>query len=380
VDGKIEEIFALQDQIVYELGQGLNLYMGASEIAEVKRQETTSVEAYEAYSRAMMNLRMATRDSMDHAITQFERAIELDPAYALAWAGLGTARQLKGQSLGNPELGQKGVEALRKAIELDPHLPTAHYLLGNALTSIGRYDEAIEAGREAVRLDPAGDGGHATLGRVYWYGKGLLNEGIAEFERALELNPENGYGFLQLSLLYAMRNQYDKAEAAARRAIELQEQYLSGTEGLQIVGAHLRLGYVFYRQGRYDEAIREYEREMAFVASGDHGLRERTTIEAELKLAAAYWRKNELSEADRFFQRAIRVYKDRQTRGADDPSTKYYVAAAYALRGDTERAVKYLRESFTRLQAINTTRARLDPDFDPVREQPQFRALVSVSS
>jgi tetratricopeptide (TPR) repeat protein/TolB-like protein len=379
VDGKIEEIFALQDQIVYELSQGLNVQMADSEIAEVERKETTSVEAYEAYSRGMMNLRMATRESMDFAITQFERAIEIDPRYALAWAALGTARQLKGQFMGTPGLGFQGVQALQKAIEIDPRLSSAYYQLGNAYTSIGHYDEAIEAGRQAVRLDPANAGGHATLARAYWYGKGLLDEGITEMEHAVRLNAENGYGFLQLSLLYALRGQYDRAEATARRAIELQERYLSGTEGLQIVSAHLRLGYVFYRQGRYDDAIREFERELAFIASGDHGLRERTTVEAEFKLAAAYWRKGDLSEADRFFQRALKTHLDRQARGADDASTKYYVASAYALRGDAERAIRYLQESFSPLKAINTTRARLDPDFDPVREDPAFQALLAAS-
>jgi serine/threonine protein kinase/Tfp pilus assembly protein PilF len=380
VDGTIDEIFALQDKIVYELSQGLNLRLADSEIADVNREETISVEAYEAYSRGLMNLRRATRDSMDHAIAHFERAIELDPRYASAWAALGAARQIKGQFLGDPTLGFQGVEALRTAIEIDPKLPTAHYLLGNAFTSIGCYEDAIQAGREAIRLDPTNAGGHATLARAYWYGKGLLDEGITELEHAVALNAESGYGFLQLALLYALRGQFDRAEAAARRAIDLQEQYLSGTEGLQIVGAHLRLGYVLYLQGRYDEAIREYEREMAFVASGEHGLRERTTIETELKLAAAYWRKGDRQNADRFFGRAIKTFKDRQARGADDASTKYYVSAAYALRGEAEAAVRYLRESFTPLKALNSTRARLDVDFDPIREDPAFRDLAAAEA
>ena len=171
VDGKIDEIFALQDKIVYELSQGLHLHLGESEIAESASEETTSVEAYEAYSRGMMNLRMATRESLDHAIAHFERAIELDPRYALHGRRSARRAHLKGQFLGAPELGFKGVEALRKAIEIDPKLSSAYYLLGNAYTSIGHYDEAIDAGREAVRLDPTNAGGHATLARAYWYGQ-----------------------------------------------------------------------------------------------------------------------------------------------------------------------------------------------------------------
>lgn len=380
VDGKLEDIFALQDQIVYDLSQGLNLHLADSEVAEVRRVETSSVEAYEAYSRGMMNLRMATRESMDHALSQFERAIELDPSYALAWAGLGSTRQLKGRFMGAPSLVFQGVEALKKAVALDPTLASAHHQLGAAYGAIGLTEEAIVAARRAIELDPDNAGGHLALARALWNGQGHLVDGIAELEKAVALNPETGYGFLQLALLYTLRRDYARAEASARRAVELQERYLSGTEGLHIVGAHLRLGYIFYAQGRYDEAIHEYEREMAFVASGDHALRERTLIEAELKLAAAYWRQGDTAAADRFFLRAVSSYKDRQARGADDAATKYYLAAAHALRGDADRALRYLRESFATLRPLNVVRARLDPDFDGIRDLPAFLAVLTSPS
>jgi tetratricopeptide (TPR) repeat protein/predicted Ser/Thr protein kinase len=377
VDGRIEEIFALQDRIVYELGQGLDLALGPAEMAGIGRDETTSLEAYEAYSRGLMNLRMATRESLDHALAQFERATSLDPGYARAWAALGQARSLKGEFLSMPGFVEQAIEALARAIELDAGLAHAHASLGQAHLVLGRHDEAIAAIREAIRLDPANASAHAALARAHWFGRGEIDEGIAALERAAELNPDGGYTFLQLALLYALKGRYDEAEAAARKAVDLQEQYLSGTEGLQIVGAHLRLGYVFYRRGRYREAIREYERELAFLGSGDHALRERTLIETELKLSAAYWRLGDQAAADRFFERAVRAFKGRQARGADDPATTYYVAAAHALRGDAAKAVRHLEASFARLRALNRARAGLDPDFDPVRGDPGFQALVS---
>ncbi len=91
-------------------------------------------------------------------------------------------------------------------------------------------------------------------------------------------------------MLLAWEGQYDRAEEICRRAVELQEQYISGNAGLQIVGAHSRLGYVHYLRGRYDDALRAYEREMAFVSSGDHALRERTQMELNVKIGAVYHR------------------------------------------------------------------------------------------
>ena len=74
LDGRIADIFALQDKIVYELSQGLNLALRGTEIAGIERRETRSVDAYESYARGMMNLRLATRDSIERAISAFEEA------------------------------------------------------------------------------------------------------------------------------------------------------------------------------------------------------------------------------------------------------------------------------------------------------------------
>ena len=168
VDGRIDKIFELQDQIVYELMQGLNVKIDPAVASEIARDETTSVEAYEAYSRGMMNLRMATRDSLDRAVTQFERAIALDANYAEAWAGLGATQHLKGMMLSMPDLGFKGVEALRRAVELDPNAAMSHYLLGNAYTNLGHDEEAVAAIRRCDRARPE------QCGRACRAGAGVL--------------------------------------------------------------------------------------------------------------------------------------------------------------------------------------------------------------
>ena len=111
VDGRIDDIFELQDKIVYELTQGLNLKLQGSEVAEIEKQETRSVEAYESYARGMMNLRQATRESMDRAIAAFEDATRHDPEYAIAWAALGGAYGLKGTFMSMPEMVAQGDRA-----------------------------------------------------------------------------------------------------------------------------------------------------------------------------------------------------------------------------------------------------------------------------
>ena len=248
IDGAIGDIFSLQDKIVFELSQGMELTLDDSEMAEIERQETQSVEAYENHSRAMMNIMEGSPQAFDHAILLLEKATRQDPNYAAAWAALSLAYDVKGSFMSLRELSEKAVEVGRRATQLNPKLADAHRWLGSALLSLGRFDEAISAVTEAARLEPDDAGVHQSLARAHWVGRGDIDAGIVELERALAINPDLGYAHLQLGLLYALRGNYVKAERSCRVAVDLQQRFMSGKEGLQIVGAYTRLGYVYYLQ------------------------------------------------------------------------------------------------------------------------------------
>ena len=151
---------------------------------------------------------------------------------------------------------------------------------------------------------------------------------------------------------------------------------MSGATGLIIVGAHSRLGYVLYRQGRYDEAIQEYRRELELLAVGDHLLRDRTSIELQQKLGAVYRRKGELptAEAPRGAKPSSASMRDCRA-GADEPFTRYYLATLHALRGEAETARAHLELPLKELAAFTRWRVPRDPDFDPVKDHPLFRDL-----
>ena len=379
VDGAIGDIFSLQDKIVYELSQGMHLTLGDSEMAEIERKETESVQAYENRSRAMMNIMDGSPQALDHAVLLLKKATRQDPNYASAWAALALAYDFKGSFMSLRELSEKAVEVGRRAIQLNPKLADAHRWLGSALLSLGRFDEAINAITESARLEPDDAGVHLSLARAYWIGRGDIDAGITELEQALSINPDLGYAHLQLGLLYALRGNYVKAERSCLVAVDLQERFLSGKEGLQIVGAYTRFGYVYYLQGRYREAIQSYERGLVALAASDHALKERNLIELHGKLAATYHRMDQAADADRHFTEAVARFGRRVGRGADDPATKYYIASLYGLRGETEKAVRYLRESLAELPALNRVRARSDPDFDPIRSDPAFTEALATN-
>ena len=151
---------------------------------------------------------------------------------------------------------------------------------------------------------------------------------------------------------------------------------MSGTQGLLVVGARARLGYVFYRRGKYDEAIREYRRELDFVSMSDHALRERTMIELSQKLAAAYQRKGDAETSDVYFNGAVKAFAQRLAGGSDDPYTRYYMAALYAMRGDAETAGAHLEKPLAEIGPFIRWRLPRDHDFDLVRERlPAFEEV-----
>ncbi len=375
IDGKIDDLFALQDRVVAAMKDGLSVAIKSSGPPS-GHKETSSLAAWEAFSRGQVNLRVATRDSLVAALTLFEQAIALDPTYASAWAHIGLTYSLQGQFLTLPALLVKATAALERALDIDPDNVFALAGLAGVRLAEGRSDEAIGAATRAVDLDPTNLAARNTLARAFWMGKGLLDEGIAALERARAHNPDAGYVFQQLALLRAIKGDLGTAEIEAERAVALQEGFKSGTEGLFMVGSHVRLGYVRYRQGRYDSALASFAREEAFLAEHDHALKGRLQIEILQKQGAAYWRKGDREASDRAFADMVKAFRTRQSRGADDPFTKYYVASLYALRGDAADALRYLSECLAARPALTRVRARLDPDFDALRDDPAFRALV----
>jgi serine/threonine protein kinase/Tfp pilus assembly protein PilF len=366
IDGRLSEIFGLQDRIVFELTQDLNLTLEPSTINQIQQPETRSVEAYELYSRGMLSLRMATRDAPDRAIHFFEKALASDREYAEAWAGLGAAYQIKGSFLGLPELLEKALAAADEALSRDPRLAEGYVVRGSAQFALGRLDDSLKSYGDAIALDPKSARAHAQLARVHWVGRGDLRAGVAELERAVAINPQFGYAHHQLSYLYTELGEYASAEREARKAVDLQEQYISGEEGFLVVGAHTRLGYVFYRQGQYEDALSEYQTELLFLSSSDHVLKERSLIELHQKLGAALVRLGRDAEGRRHLKLAIRKYEDRAAIGEVEAATQYYVAAAFALQDDAENALRLL-ESSVRRQRWNQERALRDPDFEPLR-------------
>jgi TolB-like protein len=341
VDGRMQEIFVLQDRLVRDLADLLRAVIRPTETAT---QETGVVGAYEAFSKGVLNLRAESYESIDRAVMLFERA----------------------------------VKSLRRALELQPDSVRGWRELGSVLIAMGQDTEGFDALRRALVIDPADAGALGTMGRALFIGRAQFDEAASWYERALAANPKAGWYALQLAHCAALLRDFARGEAAANRAIELQQAALSGQEGVLIVGASMRLGHLRALQGRPVEAIAAYMQELAFLTDVDHALRNRVIVELNVRLGAAHLSIGEARKGRALLAVAIEAFERRVRLGADEPFTRYYAAAAHALIGDGDTAIAFLERAATARRAFTLGRARIEPEFAALRKDARLQRLLET--
>ncbi|MDX2034632.1 MAG: protein kinase [Blastocatellia bacterium] len=379
IDGMIGEVFALQDKIVYELSRNLDLSLRSGEREAIDQPETQVIEAYEAYVKGQELAFTGTPEGITEAIELARKAIALDPGYAHAYAGLAYALTIKGQFTLNRPLIEEAVEYAQKAIELRPNLADSYSILGFAFTALDREDDAIGALKRALAFAPNDGFVRAGLGRAYFVGKGMFHEAAAEYDRALENPGQNNWIASALAHVLLYTGDFRRAEEMARISIQSQEQSSLNHEGIQVIGSYMRLGQALYLQKRYDEAIVEFRRERDFLQTNRHALRDRVLIEVHQKLVCAYVRLGRMNEARAEYEQVLAAFQARLEKGADDPFTRYYIACAAAMMGETDAALDHLRIAIEGRRHFNVARARVESDLDGLRVDARFAELVAGS-
>lgn len=275
LDGTLDNVFALQDQIVEKIAQRFDIVLSDTAREQLAVPPTEFVEAYEYCARGLQLSFEMNPESFKQAAVAFGRALELDPNYATAHAGLGQMRALRYIATTDPADLEAGIEHLTRAIELDPELGDPYPWLTYAYARQGHFEEAVATGRRAVELEPRGSLAHYFLAVAWWLKAGLEGvepeawaEAVRHIHRSTELAPRNQSAFLIRADLYMRCGVYESAHAAAVQAADIE---VSGNfENARFVGGQALLGAVLARQGRYEEAWRGLDRALASLAATDH--------------------------------------------------------------------------------------------------------------
>jgi tetratricopeptide (TPR) repeat protein len=243
---------------------------------------------------------------------------------------------------------------------------------------MGRDSEGFDALRRAVELDPADAGAVGSMARALFIARAQFDEAATWFERALEQNPKGGWFALQLAHCAALLRDFPRGEIAARRAIALQQAFLSGQEGVLIVGAHMRLGHLEALQGRYGEAVEQFQRELEFLTMVDHGLRNRVVVELNMRLGGAFLGLGQARKGQAALGVAIEGFDRRVRLGAEEPFTRYYAAGAHALKGDADTAIAFLERAALDQRAFTLARAQIEPEFESLHKDDRFQRLLAT--
>ena len=260
-DGLLNDVFDLQDRIVAQLAAAIG-----SRTASASRRsarETSSLEAYQVFTEGRVRLETLEGAQVARAITDFERAIELDPRYAAAHVGLGNAHfcQYEMSRAGNrPDaaLLAKAIDHVRRAIELDRELAEAHATLAFLLVSAGRANEALGSARRAVSLEPGYWGHHFRAAHAAWG-----DERLRACTRALELYPDFPFAHFEAAMVFIARSSLDRAESILREGTIVQDRQAHLRQRYPARGLHWLLGLVRLALGDLAEADTEFSREIA---------------------------------------------------------------------------------------------------------------------
>jgi adenylate cyclase len=261
-DGALEHVFELQDRIVEQFGGTLGRASGRPSDRRPHR-ETTSLEAYQAFTEGRVRLESLDASLVPGAIADFERAVVLDPRYALAHVGLGNARFWQfemSRARNQPDAGllTRAIDHVQRAIELDRDLAEAHATYAFLLVSAGRFTDARAAARRAVALEPGYWGHHFRLAHAEWG-----EDRLRSLARAMDLYPEFPFAHFEAAMVHIARGAFDRAESVLREGTILQDRQADLRQRYPAKGLHWLLGLVRLAMRDPREARSEFDREIA---------------------------------------------------------------------------------------------------------------------
>jgi len=262
VDGPLADIFTIQDHIVATFAQELGVTT-LRHPAKLGVRETSNLDAYRAFIEGNLKIESLSASQVRASIADFERAISLDPRYALAYTGLANAELVAYEVtrlLPAPDRRalESGIDHARHALKLDPRLAEAHATLAFLLTSAGKYDQARSAAQQAVALEPDNWRHQYRLGHASWG-----DTRVRALGRALDLYPQFAYARFEMALVEVARGQLERAEELVSAGVVGQDLQQSGSLRFPAIGLHWLLGLLRAAQGDPSGAHRELDRELA---------------------------------------------------------------------------------------------------------------------
>ena len=280
--------FAAEDAVVNGAVRMLELEIQGRQRKALETHGTQVAGAYDYYLQGRGYLQNYDREeNLDSAVQVFERALAIDPGYALAYAGLGDAYWKKYRSNKEPSWIEKSRAACQQASRLDSKLSSAHACLGTLSAGTGNYQEAAREFERAVETEPTNDDAFRGLAGAYER-LGKPEEAENTYRRAIELRPHYWAGYNWLGAFYYRHVRFREAAEMFNQVVALAPDSFLG---------YSNLGATYVEQARYADAIKILEQSIA-IRPSDYGY---------TNLGNAYFFLRHYEEADQAYQQAIKL-------------------------------------------------------------------------
>jgi DNA-binding winged helix-turn-helix (wHTH) protein/TolB-like protein/Tfp pilus assembly protein PilF len=347
-DEKSTDIFLVQDSISKQVAEALAVKLTGEERELLTKHYTADTEAYQLYLKGRFFLNKSTEEDFRKSMEYFQQALEKDPNYALAHAGLADSYA----QLGNYGLiqmkdsYQRARAELTRALEEDEKLGEAHASLGFILMNYyWDWAEAEKRFKRAIELNPNYAMAHN------WYSQhlafmGRSQEAIREAKRAQEIDPLSPWTNSDIGFVAYLARQYDEAILASQKTLELDPDFAV---------AHMIIGLSYVQKRMYDEGISELQTAKA-------------NPDSRALLAYAYAMAGKQSEARKILDELDQLSKQKYV-------SPFPIAVAYTGLGEKDRAFEALEQAYAE-KSWGVGMLEVNPVFDPLRSDPRFAVLL----
>ncbi len=345
---KVTDVLTVKQTIAREVTEQLRLKLSGDEQRQLVKRDSTNVQAYQHFLRGRHFWNKRNAEALKRAITEFQQAIDLDPAYALGYVGLADCYLVSETVIGAAaEDLPKARAAADRALQIDNSLPEAHASSAMVYEQMWRWAEAEQEFKRAINLNPNYPTVHHWFSH-YYRAKRQFDDALREIKRAQELDPLSPPINHNLAQIYLVKGDHKAAIEQSEKVNELEPNFSRNV-----------MAFAYLKQGDYENALLHFQKDVEVFHRDSQDL-------ASLGHAYALIGKRD---------EALRIVKEIEGKYAKGEALGQYVAAVYAGLRDNDRAFAWLEKDFQRRSGTLTFITWL-LEFEPLRPDPRYAELV----
>ncbi len=350
--GTIDDIFDIQEMVSAKIAEALRMHLTKDEQSMLEKRYTDNTEAYQLYLKGRYFWKKRNEEGLRSAINHFEKALEIDSGYALAWAGIADTYSLMGEytNISRRQLFPKQMAAVNKALQIENRLGEAHISLAISLM-LNEWDwkNSEKEFQLGIELSPKYATGH------HWYAEWLLfmgktEEAFREISLAVDLDPVSQGILKDKGIFYYYTGQYEEAISMGMMTLELEPNF---------VPAHRLLSLAYQGMRKFDEAMAENQRWGELTGN---------KVKTDVALAHIYAAAGRKEDAEKI----VAEVEKGEVLGGNDYRE---MALVYAALGKNDLAFAWLEKSYQKHEE-SLCSLKIDPKMDPLRSDLRFNTLL----